>query len=130
MPNQVYRYIGTRLKELRAERGLTQAQVAQVLSVSPQQYQKYEDASTKCSLIHIYSLAQHYGIAASDILPIRNKTNGEPDPNYHAPEEDTGSDADLVARLVTAFVAIKDAKLRRSLVHVIESAAANGSKNE
>ncbi|MEL7184087.1 MAG: helix-turn-helix transcriptional regulator, partial [Pseudomonadota bacterium] len=49
-PPDVYVHVGQRLRALRQERGLTQAQAARIIEVSPQQYQKYEDARSRCSL--------------------------------------------------------------------------------
>lgn len=124
LPSEVYRYIGSRLRQLRIDRGMTQTGAAAVLGVSPQQYQKYEDASSKISLVHIYTLVEHYGVSLDAILPVRETPAPEP---ARAPEPaDVVSDTDLVARLVTSFVAISDRKLRQSIVEIVEAARMTG----
>jgi transcriptional regulator with XRE-family HTH domain len=119
LPSEVYRYIGSRLRQIRVDRGLTQTSAASILGVSPQQYQKYEDASSKISLVHIYTLVQHYGLSLDAILPVRETPT--PEPRQSAQEEDVVSDTDLVARLVTNFVAISDRRLRQSIVDIVEA---------
>ncbi|MEM6742093.1 MAG: helix-turn-helix transcriptional regulator, partial [Pseudomonadota bacterium] len=49
-PDETYEHVGRKLREFRVARKMTQAQVAKIIEVSPQQYQKYEDAQSKCSL--------------------------------------------------------------------------------
>ncbi|GHC52002.1 helix-turn-helix domain-containing protein [Neogemmobacter tilapiae] len=120
LPSEVYRYIGSRLRQIRVDRGLTQTGAAAVLGVSPQQYQKYEDASSKISLVHIYTLVEHYGISLDAILPVRETPSPQPAPP--ADQGDVVSDTDLVARLVTSFVAISDRRLRQSIVEIVEAA--------
>ena len=124
LPSEVYRYIGSRLRQLRVDRGMTQTGAAAILGVSPQQYQKYEDASSKISLVHIYTLVEHYGVSLDAILPVRETPAPEP---VQAPEpSDVVSDTDLVARLVTSFVSISDRKLRQSIVEIVEAARMTG----
>jgi transcriptional regulator with XRE-family HTH domain len=121
-PREVYRYIGARLKQVRTERGLTQAYIAGVIGVSPQQYQKYEDASSKCSLVHIYALAENYGISVDEFLPMKGDAATVPMAITSPTQNDLASDTDLVARLVSSFVAIPDRQLRASIVDVVEAA--------
>ena len=61
--------LGRTLKTLRQRANLTQADVAEFLDISPQQYQKYEKGASKCSLTTIYRLAKHYGVRPEDLLP-------------------------------------------------------------
>jgi transcriptional regulator with XRE-family HTH domain len=116
----VYRYIGGKLRSLRVSKGLTQAQVARIIAVSPQQYQRYEDGQSKCSLTYLLRLADHYGVHVSALLPV------EPPP----PEPGIGSDAadvqmadqaDLLSRLVAAFVRLEDNGGKLRLVQLVEA---------
>lgn len=116
-----YAYVGDRLRELRKKHGLTQAEVARRISVSPQQYQKYEDAQTKCSLTTLIALSEQFGVALSHLLP--------PEPSTPAPEPaprspvlaDIPTEADLLARLVGAFVKLRDMEQKTRLVQLVEA---------
>lgn len=61
--------LGQTLKTLRQRANMTQANVADLLEISPQQYQKYEKGASKCSLTTLYRLASHYGVRPEDLLP-------------------------------------------------------------
>ena len=132
-PSSVYVHIGKRLKNLRSNQNLTQAQVAEIVGVSPQQYQKYEDAQSKSSVAMLISLAAYYGVSYASFLP---------DWDGSAPDEQTGdrkrganghaqSDEEdgapgviedpLVSRLVTAYLQIPDQDERTRLVELVEA---------
>ncbi len=112
----VYAHVGQRLRELRVSNGLTQAEIAKVINVSPQQYQKYEDAQSRCSLPYLMTLADHFKVHLTDILPVEEKTEA---PNMA--NESMGTEADLLARLVTAFVTLADANEKLRLVQLVEA---------
>lgn len=54
---------GNRLKELRLERGLHQIDLANFLSVSLRQYQRYENDESDISLSRVIMLAEYYDIS-------------------------------------------------------------------
>lgn len=113
-PDDVYAQVGQRLRTLRTQAGLTQAAVAAIINVSSQQYQKYEDAQSKCSLTYLMILADHYGVPIASLLP-GGGTGGE------APRADLPTEADLLARLVTGFVGLGDLSQKLRLVQLVES---------
>lgn len=59
-----------RLKTLRAEYGLTQAQVAEKLGVSQQTYSKYENSNVPIDSEVLRKLCALYGVSADYILAI------------------------------------------------------------
>lgn len=59
-----------RLKTLRAEYGLTQAQVAEKLGVSQQTYSKYENSDVPIDSEVLRKLCALYGVSADYILAI------------------------------------------------------------
>ncbi len=105
----VYGHVGRQLRAHRVGRGMTQAQVARLIEISPQQYQKYEDSQSKCSLTSLTILAEHYGVSLTDFLP---------EETVHKP---TFSEADLLARLVAAFSQLDDATEKLRIVQLIEA---------
>lgn len=124
----VYKEVGARLRALRTSRRLTQAQVADIIGVSPQQYQKYEDAQTKCSLAAVIALAGFYGVSVESIV------SSEPQSITATTERLSGSEIipgdlsklgaieqELVGRLVSAYLRIPDKLEKVRLVELIEA---------
>lgn len=54
--------IGKKLKELRIEKGLTQAQIAQVLKVSRTVYNRYENNTRTITIELLCELANYYEV--------------------------------------------------------------------
>lgn len=124
----VYREAGAQLRSLRTSRGLTQAQVAEVIGVSPQQYQKYEDAQTKCSLAAIVALAAFYGVSVESIVAL--EASGEAGTvealnSNGIVANDLGVlgalEQELVGRLVSAYLRIPDKLEKVRLVELVEA---------
>ncbi|GAB6740855.1 helix-turn-helix transcriptional regulator [Streptococcus agalactiae] len=57
-----------RLKELRKEKGLTQAELAKVLNTNQSQYGKYENGKTNLSLENSKILADFFGVSVGYLL--------------------------------------------------------------
>lgn len=132
----VYTFVGDRLRELRKKRGLTQADVARLLSISPQQYQKYEDAHTKCSLATLIVLSENYGVPLSCLVPasqaVEQSAPPAPSVSERRPEpplHDIPTEADLLARLVGAFVKLRDTEQKTRLVHLVEAIQSAHERN-
>lgn len=122
---EVYAHIGKRLRELRLDRDMTQAQVAEIVGVSPQQYQKYEDAQSKSSVAMLMALSSHYGVRYESFLP--GWDGSETAPETETPPaaaksglSDLGKDP-LTTRLVSAFLEIPDQDERLRLVELVEA---------
>lgn len=107
--NSIYEHVGRQLRAYRIGQGMTQAQVARLIDISPQQYQKYEDAQTKCSLTALSVLASFYGVGLSAFLPDKGE------------EKVIVSDADLLARLVAAYSQLDDPMEKLRLVQLLEA---------
>ena len=105
----VYGHVGRQLRAYRVGRGLTQAQVAKIIGISAQQYQKYEDSQSKCSLTNLNILAEHYGVPLTSFLP--EETIKEP----------TINEADLLARLVASFSQLDTNMEKLRIVQLIEA---------
>ena len=115
-----YAFVGERLRELRKKHGMTQADVARVISVSPQQYQKYEDAQTKCSLTVLIALAENYAVDLNSLLPPVGGSAATPT---------QPTEADLLARLVGSFVKLQDFDEKIRLVQLVEAIQVAHDKN-
>lgn len=123
----VYREAGAQLRSLRTSRGLTQAQVAEVIGVSPQQYQKYEDAQTKCSLAAIVALAAFYGVSVESIVSPEEAGAGTVEAlnNHETVSSDLSTlgtlEQELIGRLVSAYLRIPDKLEKVRLVELVEA---------
>lgn len=125
--DNVHVLVGQRLRALRLEHDMTQAQVAKIIDISPQQYQKYEDASTKCSLNAIVALAAFYGVSVSWIVS-PTEAAAEASTQVVAAESDTGAlnalatgDEDLLSRLVSAYLRLPDQMEKLRVVELLET---------
>ena len=63
--------VSKKLKMLRIENGLTQAQVAETLGITQQTYSKYESGTSIDNKI-IVKLCEYYGVSADYLLGIEN----------------------------------------------------------
>lgn len=112
-PN-VYRTIGKQLRLYRQRKSLTQADVAGLIGISPQQYQKYEDAQSKCNLNYLVKLAGFYDI------PLGALIGGEHGQSALI-EQKTATEAELLARLVNAFVKLASNEEKVGFVKLVEA---------
>ena len=60
--------MSNRLKKLRKEKGLTQADLAKVLNTNQSQYGKYENGKTNLSLENAKILAEYFGVSTPYLL--------------------------------------------------------------
>ena len=60
--------IGDRIRELRVDRDLTQANIANILKTSQSYYSEYELAKRAIPIQHIITLCLFYGVSADYIL--------------------------------------------------------------
>ncbi|HHV8181851.1 TPA: helix-turn-helix transcriptional regulator [Streptococcus pneumoniae] len=60
--------MSNRLKKLRKEKGLTQADLAKVLNTNQSQYGKYENGKTNLSLENAQILSEYFGVSIAYLL--------------------------------------------------------------
>ena len=56
-------YFYQRLRDLREDSDLSQAHIAKILNITPQQYQLYESGKREIPLHHIITLANYYNVS-------------------------------------------------------------------
>lgn len=64
-------YISTKLRKLRLEKNLSQAQIAELLETTQQHYSTYENGKHEPPLKHIVTLCKFYDISADWLLGIK-----------------------------------------------------------
>ncbi len=121
-PNTIDKHVGSRLKMRRILAGLSQEKLGDALGLTFQQVQKYEKGSNR--------------IGASRLLAIARVLNVNVDYFYEGlPMEDTAATTDLPSNdlflaspdnlhLLQQFCQIKDAKVRKQIVDLVESISA------
>ena len=61
-----------RIKQYRQEHHITQAQVAEALGISQQQYFKYEKGINELPVRYLYTICKTYNISADWLLGLSN----------------------------------------------------------
>ncbi len=126
-PDPIDVHVGNRLRLARRACGFSQKEVAQALSVSAQQLQKYEEGSTRLTPGRLFRLAGYFDVSVGfffEDMPIelRRSLYGTPGSENQEPVRLAGLSLSGVSRnrevlrLVGAFLGIPDLKLRAELV--------------
>lgn len=61
-----------KLRDLRTERALSQADIANILQTTQQYYSKYERGINEIPVRHIVTLCRFYGVSADWLLGLRD----------------------------------------------------------
>ena len=61
-----------RIKQFRQENNITQAQIAETLNISQQQYFKYEKGINKLPIRYLFVICKAYGISADWLLGLKD----------------------------------------------------------
>ncbi|CAN5119945.1 helix-turn-helix transcriptional regulator [soil metagenome] len=117
-PDRIDALVGARIVALRAEAGLTQAQLAARLGISFQQVQKYEVGANRVSASRLHQLATIFGAPIDSFFPA-----GSPSPGAGSPpdwRELRFMTASAEGRSVaTGFGLIDDREVRRALAVIV-----------
>jgi transcriptional regulator with XRE-family HTH domain len=111
--------IGERIRTQRLIKGITQADLGNVLGVSFQQIQKYEQGKNRVSSTRIGQLAKALGVHVMQLL-------GDTGPTFipkSTPFSQFVSSREGI-ELIEALMKIENAKIRRSIVSLAESLTA------
>lgn len=61
-------YLYQRIKDLREDNDLTQADIARILSTTQQQYGRYENGHREIPVHHLITLCKYYNVSADFLL--------------------------------------------------------------
>ncbi len=111
---EIDKWVGRRISELRREAGLSQSALAASLDLSFQQIQKYEAGLNRVSASRLYQLAQLFECAVSDFFPHSEAAA--------VSTHDTRDGKQHLA-MMSAYPRIEDANLRRSVLDIVEALA-------
>lgn len=121
----IYRFVGNRLRKFRTDRQLTQAQVAEVIGVSPQQYQKYEDAQSRATIALVLLLSKFYGLSFASFVEGAPVPEASLAPQMATSQPVNPGEDDLLMRLVTAYSALPSKSDKIELVELAEERMAS-----
>jgi transcriptional regulator with XRE-family HTH domain len=127
-PNPVDKHVGSRVRMRRMMVGMSQEKLGDALSLTFQQVQKYEKGTNRIGasrlqqISHILQVPVAFFFEGAPDLPNGNGDqglNGAPSPAYVS---DFLATSDGLS-LTKSFMRIKDAKLRRRIVDLVEQIA-------
>lgn len=121
-PNPIDVHVGSRVRMRRFLVGMSQGKLAEQLGVTFQQVQKYEKGMSRISASRLQTIASVFEVPISFFFEnIADHTPIEDDPLSDA------ADASLLTRdgvaLNRAFVRIRSAKVRRSIIELVKMLA-------
>ena len=126
MPDPTDKHVGARVRMRRLMLDMSQTNLAQGLGVSFQQIQKYEKGTNRISASRLQQLSKILQVSIpfffeglSDQRPTSKKVAEPPIP-VHVSDFLTTSDG---LALTKAYIDIKNQRLRRTIVHLVEQIA-------
>ncbi|WP_269715623.1 helix-turn-helix domain-containing protein [Caulobacter sp. NIBR2454] len=124
-PNPTDVHVGARIRLRRKHLGISQTQLAEGLSLTFQQVQKYERGVNRVSASKLYDMARTMGV------PISYFFDGLPDPTAATPADITALDDQQAVQaflltpegleIARAFPKISSAAVRRRVVQLVTS---------
>ena len=126
-PQQTDVVVGHNIRFWRLERKMSQTDLANLLGLTFQQIQKYENGANRVGASRLMQIAEALEVPIHAFF----EGAGRETPETDSPIKFVGDQQAL--RLVRAFADIEDAALRRSVVNLVEGIAesrpeSNGSK--
>ena len=118
--NPIDVHVGDRVKVRRVELGLSQTQLGQALGITFQQVQKYEKGANRISASRLQQVSDILKVPASYFFkgsPGEMKVKGNSSPVGYVSEFISSNEG---LTLIKAFMKIKDAKVRRHIVNLVD----------
>jgi len=120
-------YVGNRVRMRRLMLGLSQTELATAVGVTFQQVKKYEKGSNRISASRLQQMSKVLNVPIPFFFEHQRKNGKSSEAVVGAPNQ---IDALLATRsglaLVRAFTQIKEPKLRRTIVSMVEEVAGRG----
>jgi transcriptional regulator with XRE-family HTH domain len=126
-PNPVDKYVGSRVRMRRIMLGMSQEKLGEALGLTFQQVQKYEKGTNRVGASRIQHISEILQVPVSFLF--EGGPSGIPSAEGHREGSSPAYISDFLATaeglaLTRAFTRISDAKLRRSIVEMVEQIAA------
>jgi transcriptional regulator with XRE-family HTH domain len=126
-PNPVDKYVGSRVRMRRIMLGMSQEKLGEALGLTFQQVQKYEKGTNRVGASRIQQISEILQVPVSFLF--EGGPSGTPAADGFPEATSPAYVSDFLATseglaLTRAFTRITDAKLRRSIVELVEQIAA------
>jgi transcriptional regulator with XRE-family HTH domain len=126
-PNPVDKYVGSRVRMRRIMLGMSQEKLGEALGLTFQQVQKYEKGTNRVGASRIQQISEILQVPVSFLF--EGGPSGTTSPDGFSEGTSPAYVSDFLATseglaLTRAFTRITDAKLRRSIVEMVEQIAA------
>jgi len=132
-PNPVDKYVGSRVRMRRIMLGMSQEKLGEALGLTFQQIQKYEKGTNRVGASRIQQISEVLQVPVSFLFeggPTgANSVDGFSDGGSPTYVSDFLATSEGLA-LTRAFTKITDAKLRRSIVDLVEQIAARDAPDK
>ncbi|WP_426438115.1 helix-turn-helix domain-containing protein [Bradyrhizobium genosp. P] len=132
-PNPVDKYVGSRVRMRRIMLGMSQEKLGEALGLTFQQVQKYEKGTNRVGASRLQQISEILQVPVSFLFdggPSGIRTgDGFSEGSSPAYVSDFLATAEGLA-LTRAFTRITDAKLRRSIVELVEQIAAREASDQ
>lgn len=115
---QIDRYIGNKIQELRLAHGMSRQDLGQLISVTHQQLQKYEMGVNRVSAGRLALIAKHLGTSVGSFY------DGL-DSELHAKIEDIGQNQRMCIEVSRNFMKIKNPEHKDAINSLIRTLAKN-----
>jgi len=125
IPNPIDTHVGNRVRMRRIMLGMSQEKLGDALSLTFQQVQKYEKGTNRVSASRLHHIADILQVPVTFFFegaPGQSRLDGKAKSPAFVSNFLATSDG---LALTKAFMRIKDAKLRRSIVKTVEVIAGN-----
>src|ERR1700760_4995215 len=125
-PNPVDRYVGSRGRMRRIMLGISKEKLGEALGLTSQQVQKYEKGTNRVGASRIEQIAEILQVPVSFLFEGSPTATANAEGNTAGPSPSYVSDFLATSEglaLTRAFTRINDAKLRRSIVELVEQIA-------
>jgi len=124
-PNPIDKYVGSRVRMRRIMLGMSQEKLGEALGLTFQQIQKYEKGTNRVGASRIQQISEILQVPVSFLFeggPTSNSGDGFGEGTSPTYVSDFLATSEGLA-LTRAFTRIADAKLRRSIVDLVEQIA-------
>ena len=121
-PNEIDRLVGSRVRQRRMQRGLSQEQLAQPLGITVPQLQKYEKGQNRIGASRLHRIAALLDAPIAFFFAVNAPAEGGPPVEQAAPDASVFADRATI-ELAMAFRRLASPAVRRALLELVRATA-------
>ena len=113
-PQEMDRYVGSRIRQRRILLGMTQQQMAELIGVTYQQAYKYERGTNRVSAGRLHQIALALGVGINYFYE-----HAQPDNGSQTGEQKLTPNQRMLLELARSFASIRNSKHREAFCHLV-----------